>query len=84
MTLISFFIPTDKDILRDIREDARAIKFIGEGSVKQRLHVTKFFRTFIFRFDAHKSEQQVVYIKNGLRWQFESVETADIQKNITR
>ena len=84
MTLISFFIPTDKDILRDIKEDARAIKFIGEGSVKQRLHVTKFFRTFIFRFDAKKDERQVVYIKNGLRWQFEAIETADIQKNTIR
>lgn len=73
MTIISFFIPTDKDILRDIKEDARSIKFVGEGSVTQRLHVTRFMRTFIFRFDAKKEERQVVYIKNGLSWQLEVV-----------
>ena len=74
MTIISFFIPTDKDILRDIKEDARSIKFIGEGSVNQRLDVTKFIRTFIFRFDANKDERQVIYIKKGLSWQLETVE----------
>ena len=83
MTIISFFIPTDKDILRDIKEDARSIKFIGEGSVKQRLHVTRFIRTFIFRFDAKKEKRQVVYIKNGLSWQLEIVEVVKSKhKNI--
>ena len=77
MTIISFFIPTDKDILRDIKEDARSIKFIGEGSVKQRLDVTKFIRTFIFRFDANKEERQVIYIKNGLSWKLETVEAVN-------
>ncbi len=74
MTIISFFIPTDNEILRDIKEDARSIKFIGEGSVKQKLDATKFFRTFIFRFDASKDKRQVVYIKNGLSWQLETIE----------
>ena len=83
MTIISFFIPTDKDILRDIKEDARSIKFIGEGSVKQRLDVTKFIRTFIFRFDANKDQRQVVYLKKGLSWQFESVQNVNkINKQI--
>jgi len=84
MTIISFFIPTDKDILRDIKEDARSIKFIGEGSVYQRLHVTRFIRTFTFRFDANKDQRQAVYIKNGLRWQFETIKTVSIQKNQIR
>lgn len=84
MTIISFFIPTDKDVLRDIKEDARSIKFIGEGSVNQRLHVTRFIRTFILRFDANKDERQAVYIKNGLRWQFEAIQVVNKQKNSIR
>ena len=81
MTIISFFIPTDKDILRDIKEDARSIKFIGEGSVKQKLDATRFIRSFIFRFDLNKEERQIIYIKNGLSWQLESVEKVIKQKN---
>lgn len=84
MTIISFFIPTDNEILRDIKEDARSIKFIGEGSVKQKLDVTKFFRTFIFRFDANKDERQVVYIKNGLSWQLETIEIVNNTKKQIR
>lgn len=79
MTIISFFIPTDKDILRDIKEDTRTIKFIGEGSVKQRLDVTKFIRKFIYRFDANKVERQIVYIKKGLSWELECIEITSIQ-----
>lgn len=84
MTIISFFIPTDKDILRDIKEDARSIKFVGEGSVKQKLDVTKFFRKFIFRFDANKDEHQVTYVKKGLSWQLETVEVVSAQKRFIR
>ena len=84
MTIISFFIPTDKDILRDIKEDSRSIKFIGEGSVNQRLHITRFIRTFILRFDANKEERQAIYVKNGLRWQFETIEIVSEQKRKIR
>ena len=84
MTIISFFIPTDKDVLRDIKEDARSIKFIGEGSVNQQLDITRFMRTFIFRFDANRDERQAIYIKNGLRWQFETIEMVQEQKNKIR
>ena len=80
MTIISFFIPTDKDILRDIKEDARTIKFIGEGSVHQNLEFTKFIRRFIYRFDKEKEKRQVVYLKKGLIWQLESIEFVDNQK----
>lgn len=71
MTTTSFFIPTDKDILRDLKENAQTVKFTGEVRVNQGLFVTKFFRTFIFRFDDKKEERQAVYVKNGLKWQFE-------------
>ena len=84
MTIISFFIPTDKDILRDIEEDSRSIKFIGEGSVNQKLHITRFIRTFILRFDANKEKRQAIYVKNGLRWQFETVQVVETQKNRIR
>ena len=84
MTIISFFIPTDKDILRDIKEDSRSIKFIGEGSVNQRLHITRFIRTFILRFDANKEERQAIYVKNGLRWQFETIKIVSEQKRKIR
>ncbi|MDT0553607.1 MAG: hypothetical protein BM563_08540 [Bacteroidetes bacterium MedPE-SWsnd-G1] len=79
MTIISFFIPTDKDILRDIKEDTRTIKFIGEGSVKQKLDVTKFIRKFIYRFDAVKTVRQIVYIKKGLSWELESISAIQSQ-----
>jgi len=84
MTIISFFIPTDKDILRDIKEDARSIKFIGEGSVHQKTDITKFIRTFIFRFDSNKEKRKVVYVKKGLIWQLESVELLVDQKKHVR
>jgi hypothetical protein len=84
MTIISFFIPTDKDILRDMKEDSRSIKFIGEGSVNQKLHITRFIRTFILRFDVNKEMRQAVYVKNGLRWQFETVKVVQNQKNQIR
>jgi len=84
MTIISFFIPTDKDVLRDIKEDSRSIKFIGEGSVNQRLHITRFIRTFVFRFDANKEERQAIYVKNGLRWKFDTIEVVNVQKRKIR
>ncbi|PHR73254.1 MAG: hypothetical protein COA67_03570 [Lutibacter sp.] len=73
MTLLSFIIPTDKDILRDLNENSRSIKFIGLGDFSQKINEIKFSRTFSYRFDKEKTLKQVIYFKQGLVWQFEGV-----------
>ena len=73
ITLLSFIIPTDKDILRDINEDSRSIKFIGLGDFSQKLDEIKFSRTFKHRFDKEKTSKQAVYLKQGLVWKFKAV-----------
>jgi hypothetical protein len=40
MAIISFFVHTDRDIMRDIKEDARSIKLIGEGIAIQQAYVS--------------------------------------------
>ena len=73
MTINSFFIPTDKDILRDIKEDSRTIKFINEGLLSQRLEKTIYTRSFIYRFDAEKKEYKINYEKTGIVWTFNGI-----------
>ncbi len=66
MTLLSFIIPTDKDILRDLNEDSCSIKFIGSGDFFQKIDKIKFSRIFRSRFDKEKTLKQAVYFKEGL------------------
>lgn len=73
MTINSFFIPTDKDILRDVKENSRSIKFTNEGFLSQSLEKTAYTRNFMYRFDAEKKEYKISYIKTGLAWVFEGV-----------
>ena len=73
MTLLSFIIPTDKDILRDLNEDSRSIKFIGLGDFSQKIDEIKFSRTFRHRFDKEKTLKQVIYFKEGLVWKLKEV-----------
>ncbi len=82
MTINSFFIPTDKDIYRDVKENQRSIKFTNEGFLSQNIDKTTYFRNYTSRFDAEKKEYMVSYIKNGLTWQFEgttSVKSRNLQ-----
>ncbi|WP_156772425.1 hypothetical protein [Urechidicola croceus] len=79
MTLISFIFPTDKDILRDLKEESQTINFIGEGSISQNVEETKFYRNFKYRFDKENTIRQVVYFKKGLMWEFKRV--ISIQNN---
>lgn len=78
MALITFIIPTDKDILKDLKEEPRAIKFVGSATFSQNLESIKFYRTFVNRFDKSNRRKQVVYQRKGLIWKFievkESVE----------
>jgi hypothetical protein len=73
MTINTFFIPTDKDILRDVKENSRSIKFTNEGFLSQSLEKTVYTRNFIYRFDSEKIEYKITYIKTGLAWGFEGV-----------
>ncbi len=73
MTLISFIIPTDKDILKDLGLKSHAIKFIGKGSFIQNLNEIKFSRTFKHNFDKDNSLKQVIYLRKGLIWEFKKV-----------
>ena len=73
MTINSFFIPTDKDILRDVKENSRSIKFTNEGSLSQSLEETVYFRNFMYRFDAEKKEYKISYKKTGLTWKFQGI-----------
>jgi hypothetical protein len=73
MTLISFIIPTDRDILKDLKEEAHAIKFIGIGSFSQRIDEIKFSRTFKYRFDKQNTIKQAVYYRKGLIWKLSKV-----------
>ena len=73
MTSNTFFIPTDKDILRDVKENSRSIKFTNEGFLSQSLEKTSYTRNFMYRFDAEKKEHKVNYTKSGLAWVFDGV-----------
>ena len=73
MTLISFIIPTDKDILKDLNEEPRTIKFIGIATFSQKLDRIKFSRTFKHRFDNQNQLKQVIYFRKGLVWKFNEV-----------
>lgn len=70
MTLVSFIIPTDKDILKDLNVESHAIKFIGKGSFIQNLNEIKFSRTFKYNFDKNNNLKQAIYLRNGLIWEF--------------
>ena len=73
MTLISFIIPTDKDILKDLNEESRTIKFIGSATFSQKLDQIKFSRKFKYRFDNRNQIKQAIYFRKGLIWQFNEV-----------
>lgn len=73
MTLISFIIPTDKDILKDLNEEPRMIKFIGSATFSQKLNQTKFSRTFKHRFDNQNQLKEIIYFRKGLIWKFNEV-----------
>ncbi|PCI11830.1 MAG: hypothetical protein COB73_01190 [Flavobacteriaceae bacterium] len=73
MTLISFIIPTDKDILKDLNEESRTIKFVGSAIFSQKLDQIKFSRTFKHRFDNQNQLKQVIYFRKGLIWKFNEV-----------
>ena len=73
MTINSFFIPTDKDIFRDVKENLRSIKFTNEGFLSQSLEETVYTRNFMYRFDAEKKEHRIRYKKTGLTWKFEGI-----------
>ncbi len=73
MTLISFIIPTDKDILKDLNEEPRTIKFIGSATFSQRIDQIKFSRTFRHLSDKENQLKQVIYFRKGLIWKFNEV-----------
>lgn len=73
MTLISFIIPTDKDILKDLDLKPHAIKFVGRGRFTQNLEEIKFSRTFKYNFDKDNSLKQAIYLRKGLIWEFKKV-----------
>lgn len=73
MTLISFIIPTDKDILKDLNEEPRTIKFLGSATFSQKLDQIKFSRNFKHRFDNQNQVKQVIYFRKGLIWKFNEV-----------
>lgn len=73
MTLISFIIPTDKDILKDLNEEPRTIKFIGSPTFSQRIDCIKFSRFFKHRFDKEGELKEIVYYRKGLIWEFNEV-----------
>lgn len=73
MTLISFIIPTDKDILRDLNQEPRMIKFIGSATFSQKIDQIKFSRTFKNRFDKEDQLKQAIYYRRGLVWEFNEV-----------
>ena len=73
MTLISFIIPTDKDILQDLKEESRTIKFIGSGSFSQRIDQIKYSRIFKHRFDKENQLKEIIYFRKGLIWEFNDV-----------
>jgi hypothetical protein len=73
MTLISFIIPTDKDILKDLNENPRTIKFLGSPTFSQKIDRIKFSRTFKNRFDEENQIKQAIYFRKGLIWEFNKV-----------
>ena len=80
MSLLSFIIPTDKDILRDLNEDPRSIKFVGLGDFSQKIDEIKFSRTFRYRFDKEKTLKQAIYLKEGFTWKLKEV--VSIKENL--
>ncbi len=83
MTLLSFIIPTEKDILKDINENSRSIKFIGLGDFSQKIDQIKFSRNFRYRFDKDQTLKQAVYYKEGLVWKFKGIVTLE-EKSISK
>lgn len=73
MALLSFIIPTEKDILKDLNEEPHAIKFIGLGNFCQNIDEIKFSRTFKYRFDKENKLLQIIYQRKGLIWKFKKV-----------
>ncbi|GAB1308231.1 hypothetical protein KH5_09140 [Urechidicola sp. KH5] len=79
MALTTFIIPSDKDVLRDINEEPKSIKFIGTGTFSQSLESIKFYRTFVNRFDKSNKKKHAIYYRKGLIWRF-----LEVSENLER
>lgn len=73
MALISFFTPTDKDILNDLKVDANSIKFVGSGSFSQKIDSIKYSRIFRLRQDSENQLRKVIYYKQGRVWKLSKI-----------
>lgn len=75
MSIINFTIPSDSEILEDIKNSNVEIKFIGSARVCQNIRETVFTR--LIQFNNDKVVKKVIYKKKGVSWGFESLEVVN-------
>ena len=76
MSLISFSKPSDSEVLNRIPKKNQFISFIGEGSVLQNVDETRYVRTVLVKLKKVETVKNIIYVKKGISWIFESVENA--------
>ncbi len=74
--MVNFSMPSDREVLQDLKLDAKSIKFIGSGSFCQKLDSIKYSRTFQVLTEQDLF-QKAIYYKNGRSWRLSEVVTCD-------
>jgi len=82
MSIISFSIPSDIDILQKVIEEDSIISFVDKGSILQNVSETLYIRTVKIKFDKEEVLKKVIYIKKGITWLFKAIETITPVNNI--
>jgi len=75
MSIASFSIPSDVDILQKIVNEDAIISFVGKGSIYQNVKETLYIRTVKIKLNKEEVLQNVIYIKKGIAWLFKTIET---------
>lgn len=76
MSLIYFSKPSDSEVLNRIPKKNQFISFVGEGSVLQNVDETRYVRTVRVKLKKVETVKNIIYVKKGISWIFESVENA--------
>ena len=65
-------MPTEEEILGDMKENSNEITFVGAGSIYQNIQETLFIRKI--KFGSEEVLKKIIYKKEGMNWNLKAVE----------
>jgi len=74
MSITSFSKPSDTEVLHKFINNSNIIGFVGKGIVVQNENETKYIRTVKIKLHKEEVLQNVIFVKNGIKWLFKSIE----------